>query len=534
MAYQVFALKYRPRTFREVAGQDHVTTTLTNALAKSRVAHAFLFAGPRGVGKTSVARILARALNCEKGPSKEPCNACKPCQGIVAGSFMDVLEIDGASHALVDDIRGIVENVRYLPSQGRYKIYIIDEVHMLGQSAFNALLKTLEEPPSHAVFILATTDPNKIPSTVISRCQRYDFGRLPLRIIVERLKAVSAGEGIEASEGALYIIAREAFGSMRDALVLLDQVQSFTGKKIAESDVVEMLGVPERQIIYDLSSAIISRDAGRCLDILERVYSSGHDLKRLGEDLIEHFRNLLVYKITGEAGRLIDLPQGELGVLDEQANAVSAEDLHLFFNTLADYIGSLARATSPRIHMEMALARIASLPEVTSIGELIRKMEAMEGRLSDPSSTPEPQSSRAQRSNSPVEVPASPPVTSNADSGKGDRGWKGFLEFLRKKNPPLASYLDHGALVEERGAKIIIGFPRKSVFCEHLQERERASALNKVAEEFYGKPIKMEFIESQEPAKGPKKESGGTPDQPLVKEVIRVFGGGEIVEIKKL
>jgi len=534
MAYQVFALKYRPRTFEEVVGQDHVTTTLRNALAKSRVAHAFLFAGPRGVGKTSVARILARALNCDKGPSREPCNTCKPCQGILAGSFMDVLEIDGASHALVDDIREIVENVRYMPSQGRYKIYIIDEVHMLGPSAFNALLKTLEEPPSHAIFILATTDPNKIPSTVISRCQRYDFGRLPLRIIVERLKAVSSGEGIEASEGALYLMAREAFGSMRDALVLLDQVQSFTGKKIAESDVVEMLGVPERQIIYDLSSAIISRDAGKCLDILERVYSSGHDLKRLGEDLIEHFRNLLVHKITGEAGRLIDLPQGELVALAGQANAVSAEDLHLFFNTLTEYIGSLPRATSPRIHMEMALARIASLPEVTSIGELISKMEAMESRLSDQSSSPEHQAGRAQRSNPPPEMPASTSAPSNADLGKGEGGWNNFLEFLRKKNPPLASYLESGNFVEERGGKIIVGFPRKSVFREHLQDGERDLALSRLAEEFYGQPVKMEFIESQEPAKGPKRESDGQLDQPLVREALQVFGGGEIVEIKKL
>src|SRR5262245_13187627 len=250
MAYLVSARRWRPQTFEDLIGQEHVARTLGNAIRSDRVAHAFLFTGVRGVGKTTAARILAKALNCERGPTPTPCNVCVNCLEITAGNAVDVLEIDGASNTGVDDVREIIDNVRYQPAKSRFKIYIIDEVHMLSTSAFNALLKTLEEPPPHVKFIFATTDPHKVPHTIHSRCQRYDFKRIPLRLIVERLAHIVRSDGIEVSERALFLVAREAEGSMRDAQSMLDQVIAFAGKKVRDEDVADALGLADRSGLY--------------------------------------------------------------------------------------------------------------------------------------------------------------------------------------------------------------------------------------------------------------------------------------------
>jgi DNA polymerase-3 subunit gamma/tau len=292
MSYLVLARKWRPQTFDEIVGQKHISDTLSNAIRSDRVAHAFLFTGVRGVGKTTAARVLAKALNCEKGPTPKPCNKCSNCLEVTAGNCVDVLEVDGASNTGVNDVREIIENVRYQPAKSRFKIYIIDEVHMLSTSAFNALLKTLEEPPPHVKFIFATTDPHKVPHTIHSRCQRYDFRRIPARLIVERLAEIAKADGIAVSERGLYLIAREAEGSMRDAQSLFDQVIAYAGKKINDEDVAGALGLADRALLFDLAAAIIERNPAKALEVVERLHRFGYDLRRFVRELLEHVRNL--------------------------------------------------------------------------------------------------------------------------------------------------------------------------------------------------------------------------------------------------
>ena len=298
MSYLVLARKMRPQVFEEVIGQRHITQTLQNAISQNRVAHAFLFTGARGVGKTSTARILAKALNCEKGPSINPCNQCTSCREISAGNSMDVIEIDGASNRGIDEIRELRENVRYTPAKSRYKIFIIDEVHMLTREAFNALLKTLEEPPSHILFVFATTEPHKIPTTILSRCQRYDFKRIPLREIAENLKRITETEEVRVTPRGLLSIARESEGSMRDAQSLLDQVISYAGKEIKDEDLVDVLGLVDRKLLHDTIDAIAKQDAGRCMEIVEQVYQYGYDVQHFCRELLQTLRNLILLKVA--------------------------------------------------------------------------------------------------------------------------------------------------------------------------------------------------------------------------------------------
>src|SRR4030066_1794670 len=287
MSYLVLARKWRPQVFEEVAGQRHITQTLQNAISQKRVAHAFLFAGARGVGKTSTARILAKALNCETGPHTDPCNHCNICKEITNGTSMDVIEIDGASNRGIDEIRELRENVRYNPAKSRYKIYIIDEVHMLTKEAFNALLKTLEEPPPHIIFIFATTEPQKIPATIISRCQRYDFKRVPFKEIIGSLKRILEEEKIQVSQRGLLSIAQESEGSLRDAQSLLDQVIAYAGKNIKDEDITEVLGLIDRKILNDTIEAIANRDVERCMEVIEMVYHFGYDLQHFCRELLQ-------------------------------------------------------------------------------------------------------------------------------------------------------------------------------------------------------------------------------------------------------
>ncbi|MCI0482817.1 MAG: DNA polymerase III subunit gamma/tau, partial [Candidatus Dadabacteria bacterium] len=277
MSYVVFARKYRPRDFDEIIGQSHITTTLKNAIARDRVAHAYLFAGPRGVGKTTTARILAKALNCEKGPTPKPCNKCSSCLEITSGSSLDILEIDGASNTGVDDIRSLRENARFTPAKGGFKVYIIDEVHMLSDSAFNALLKTLEEPPPHVKFIFATTHAHKVPPTILSRCQRFDFRRIPAKEILDNLKRIVKEEKISVSEDALGLIAKYGDGSMRDSQVILDQFVSFAQGKVGAEEVVKVLGIVDDEVLFALSAAISGKDPGAALDAVDRLVNEGKD-----------------------------------------------------------------------------------------------------------------------------------------------------------------------------------------------------------------------------------------------------------------
>ncbi|MCB9682431.1 MAG: DNA polymerase III subunit gamma/tau [Alphaproteobacteria bacterium] len=381
MSYLAIARKYRPATFDEIVGQEHVTATLRNAIAAGRIHHAFLFCGPRGVGKTTAARALARSLNCVNGPTATPCGVCTSCVEITAGTSPDLIEIDGASNNSVDDVRELRETVRYAPSHGRSKIYLVDEVHMLSNAAFNALLKTLEEPPAHVVFIFATTEPTKIPDTILSRVQRFDFKRIPATGVVERLAEIAAQEGARISPTGLRLIAHAGEGSMRDAQSLLDKVISFGGTDIDDAMVVETLGLIDRGLLYGMLGGLVRGEPERCLDVIARVYAFGHELSRFSSELLELVRHATFVRLSAEARRHVDLPDEELAQLEQIVADTDVDALTRLFAALLETHEEVSRAARPRIVLEMAVARLATIQPLVPVARLVARLEALERRL---------------------------------------------------------------------------------------------------------------------------------------------------------
>lgn len=359
MAYLVLARKYRPATFADVIGQDHITELLRKAISAEHVAHAYLFCGPRGIGKTSCARILAKSLNCQDGPTLTPCGNCASCQEISKGSGFDVIEIDGASNRGIDEIRTLRENVKFSPSYGKYKIYIVDEVHMLTGEAFNALLKTLEEPPDHAKFIFATTEPHKLPATILSRCQRYDFKRIALKTLVSSLAEICQKENFTVTQDALYAIAKAAQGSFRDALSVLDQISALSERQIEDSDVYSMLGLVEAQLLFDLTDALQSKDCSRALELLDTIIDKGKDIKQLARDLVEHFRNLMVMKVGGKTlEKLVDYTAPIKEQYYQQAQKFSLSEIFLALDELIKAQETSRITETLRTPLEIVFARL--------------------------------------------------------------------------------------------------------------------------------------------------------------------------------
>lgn len=364
MDYQVSARKYRPGTFDDVIGQSHVVQTLMNSIATKRIAHAFLFSGTRGVGKTTVARILAKALNCEQGPTGTPCNTCANCQEITQGTSVDVVEIDGASNTSVDDVREIRENVKFTPFRGQYRVYIIDEVHMLSNSAFNALLKTLEEPPAHVVFIFATTEIHKIPATILSRCQHYNFRRISKAEIVQRLRHVADQDGLSIEDRSLMALARASEGSMRDGLSLLDQIIAFGGKTIRHEDLEALLGAVPQERIRAMVEAVIQQDSAKALQVIAALLDQGHDVRAYCADLVEYVRNMLVAAVVPsgpELRSLIEATEEDLTQLVRDAGRFSVEQLQDLFRMYAAAEDSLRVSAHPRFVLETAAVRATRL-----------------------------------------------------------------------------------------------------------------------------------------------------------------------------
>ncbi len=360
MVYQAFYRVYRPQSFAEMSGQQHVKQTLQNALLHNKTTHAYLFSGPRGTGKTSAAKVFAKALNCENGPTKEPCNECPTCLSITEGSNTDVIEFDAASNSRVEEMRDIIEKVRFAPSNARFKVYIIDEVHMLSNSAFNALLKTLEEPPPHVVFILATTEPHKLPLTIISRCQRFDFKPITPSDIIDRMKTVLADAGIESDEDALKVIAQAASGGMRDALSMLDQVVSFSGDRLTVEDALLVTGSIGEGIFYQLAEALLEKDAGAALSLLDRLIAEGKDVSRLAEDFITFFRDLLLLRTAPSMQDLLELVSGDERFV-ELAQRFDPDLLYSFIDILAKTQQEMRFSNHVKVYIESALLKMIHL-----------------------------------------------------------------------------------------------------------------------------------------------------------------------------
>lgn len=437
--YVVLARRYRPSRFEEVIGQEHVTRTLQNAITSERVHHAYLFTGSRGVGKTTVARILARALNHPDGPTASP----PPLDKNDDQQSVDVIEIDGASHTGVDNVRELRESVRYLPSKSRYKIYIIDEVHMLSTGAFNALLKTLEEPPPHVIFVFATTEPHKIPATILSRCQRFDFKRVPTTTLVEHLENLTSQEGIKVEKAGLALIARAAEGGVRDSLSLLDQVIAYAASDdelISAKMVADVLGVADRRVLFALSAAIFNRDAAAALSTIDNLFRDGHDLSQVAQAFTMHLRDLIVAASCNDPAPLIDATEAELDELIEQAKSVELSLLQQHFDRFAHATEEITRSMFPRLLFEMVLVELVYAEPLLPLGDLLERLESLERGLPPAPRTTTPIKEQSRIVNKDVSAPAEPKIkervevkepvhSEDVESEKKPANWKPPLNF---------------------------------------------------------------------------------------------------------
>ncbi|MDP8230054.1 MAG: DNA polymerase III subunit gamma/tau, partial [Candidatus Gorgyraea atricola] len=374
MTYLPFARKHRPQEFDAVVGQEHITTTLKNAISLNRVHHAYLFTGPRGIGKTSTARIFSKALDCEKGPTPTPCNKCASCLEIIKGTSLDVIEIDGASNNGVDEIRNLRETVKFAASKGRYKIYIIDEVHMLTMPAFNALLKTLEEPPQHVKFIFATTEPHKLPATILSRCQRFDFRRISIKEIVAKLKEISKIEKLDIEEGVFLYVAKASDGSMRDAESVLDQVASFSKGKVRLKDIIESLGMIEEGLLFRCADLIIKKDTKAGIHLVAEVLNSGKDPKQFLLEILEHFRNIMIAKSGAVSEDIIDLSKEAIERVKKQSELLSHGDIFYIINVISNGLRMIKQLLPERIVLELCMIKLTTRDSITSIEEMLSKL----------------------------------------------------------------------------------------------------------------------------------------------------------------
>ncbi len=533
VAYQVLARKWRPQSFDALVGQETVATGLLNTLKNDRVPHALLFTGVRGVGKTSAARILAKSLRCTNLKEFVPCGVCSDCVEIAEGRSIDVIEIDGASNNGVENVRELRESVGFMPSRGKYKIYIIDEVHMLTGNAFNALLKTLEEPPPHVMFIFATTEVQKIPVTILSRCQRYDFRRIAIKKVAEAIRRIAESEGVEAETSALWLVARESEGSMRDSLSLLDQVISFCGNKITLEKVVEILGLTDRTLLSQTLKALIDRNAEGSLDIVERVFKLGYDPKQFAQDLLEHIRNLMVVKLSGH-GRtdFLDLPDQEVDELLKFSGELSNEDIHFLFDMTLKGVNDVMRAQDPRVVMEMLLLRMSQAPRLSSIENLLADMET--GPVTTAASTatapvispspatsaapaagyvrtigqmaasrPAPQPSAAAVASTPTQDYNSIPEPLVHTAPIGEFSWAGFVERVKKEKPLLGAKLEYGSM-ESLDDKAMGIFFRKeqSFFYAQVSDKDVLLQLGEIVMKNWGKSLRVNVRIGVKPNEG--------------------------------
>ncbi len=500
--FVVTARKWRPQSFFDVVGQQHISNTLKNAIKNNRVHHAYLFCGPRGVGKTTTARILSRAVNCLNPVDYEPCNECENCKNILNSQSMDVIEIDGASNNSVDDIRKLRENAKYAPSGSKYKMYIIDEVHMLSTSAFNALLKTLEEPPPHLMFVFATTEAHKVPATIISRCQKFDFRRMEIDSIVNRLKFIAENEGITVDEESLITVAKKGDGSMRDSQSIFDQVVAFCGKDIRYKDMADALNLIDEDFYFRISDSMLRNDLADMFEIAAGVVNRGYDLKEALHGLIEFFRNLLTIKVTGET-KLIETSEAYLQRYREAVDSYTKEDLIRFINFVTQAELNLKFAPQPKIKFEMTLVQLAAMDSVTQVSTLIAELQDLKTKLAS-GNIPVIQSEEKKKSDviadkpeatyktETVAAPQATPQPQAAPSQQINDNSKSTLESKWQ------SFLDEkctGELSIAKQCKARFFDGEVLLFTTQTFQRtildSKKDALSQIASYYFGKPVKI-------------------------------------------
>lgn len=493
MSYEVIARKWRPQSFQEIVGQAHITDTLRNALKTDRLPHALLFTGPRGTGKTSSARVVAKTIRCLNPQDFSPCNECEVCQEITLGRDVNVIEIDGASNNGVDSIRELRETVGYMASRGSYKVYIVDEVHMLSQSAFNALLKTLEEPPAHVVFILATTEVHKIPATILSRCQRFDFRKISTRLITNQLSKICSQDGFNAEVDALWMIARQGDGSMRDAQSLLDQVISFSNGELTTTKVVEILGLTDQSLLNDVLDSLVHRNAETVLSCLKKLQMSAFDPKLFCEDLLESLRHLLLVKLApSEAQDFLDRPDSEILILSKLAPKVSEEEIHLLFDMLLKGLQDLTRSANTLLIFEVVLLRLVRAPRIQDIGSFLKNSSPSSGEKISPEQQTDPRVKLA---------PKKP-------QGSPQEQWLAFVDFIRHQDGFFAAKLENVLFLSLKDKKLRLAVPKKLSFIkDQLSETQVRLKLLGFATTFWDQSLELEVSSSEDETKAESAQS---------------------------
>ncbi|MDP2910793.1 MAG: DNA polymerase III subunit gamma/tau [Candidatus Omnitrophota bacterium] len=527
MAYLPFARKWRPQDFDEIIGQEHITTTLKNAISMERLHHAYLFTGPRGIGKTSTARIFSKAINCEKGPGIKPCNICSTCKEITTGSSMDVIEIDGASNRGIDEIRSLRETVKFSPSKGCFKIYIIDEVHMLTTEAFNALLKTLEEPPMHVKFIFATTEPHKVPATILSRCQRFDFKRIQIKDMIAKLRDVSREERINIDEEAFLYIAKASDGSMRDAESILDQIASFNKDKVRLKDVIESLGMIDQETLFKTAEVIINKDTKAGIHLVDEVLNSGKDAKQFLVELLEHFRNIMIAKSGIVSDEIICLPRDSIERIKKQADSLSQGDIFYIINIVSNGLRMIKQLLPERIVFEISVIKLTSRDSIVSIEEMLSKL-------------PEIKHSQEEKPILKKVAPAPTPEimvqdkNSNAaaiDINRARDAWPILVKAMAVKRMSISSYLAEGEPDSVRGSTVIVGFPKELNFHrEVLEGKQNKDAIEQALSQIMDSPIKLSFIATDRKVKEQPSQSNEIKEEmkskePIIDSALNIFGG---------
>jgi DNA polymerase-3 subunit gamma/tau len=547
--YTVLARRYRPLSFDEVVGQEHVSRTLKNAIADKRVGHAYLFCGPRGVGKTSMARLFAKALNCAKGPTDSPCNACEICLSVHDGTDTDVIEMDAASNRSVDDARSLREGIRYAPLRSRSKVYIIDEAHMLTREAFNTLLKTLEEPPPHVKFFFATTEAHKLPDTIVSRCQRFDFRRITTADIVRRLRQVVDGEKIAVDDAVLAAIARSSHGGMRDAESLLDQLISFKAKGLKEEDVAAVIGEARGAHLAELLGAVRGGDAAKVFTTLAAIFASGVDVAAFTDQLLERFRALLAVKAVGKNPDIVDLPEADLAEAERQAAGLTLEALLYFIQLTLEAKRRIKEGANPRLVLEVTLVKMSRS------GDLVTLSEALKGTIAVAAPAPAPaplpaapapkppvEAEPAADADEPVPLAAAAPAPTPAFSGvpttleEAQGAWPRVIAAVKEKSVLVATLLREGRVLKFSADELGFVMPSqfKDFHVKQLENPKNKALIDSALGSVFGRKVGLRIsLESGGGGlSGPPKKPADTTADPGVKKILEAFGGSKVVGIE--